>query len=305
MKRLLQIGASLNCGAPGKIAEQIGLLAMSKGWDVYMAHGFRYSNPSQLKTIPLVTPWQEKLHAVRSVLFDGHGLGSSKGTKRLVEWIEENRPDIIHLHNIHGYFCNFKILFEYLDTIKTPVVWTMHDCWPFTGRCFHFESIGCDKWKTGCFDCKAEKGYTVSTFCDRSKQHYELKRRLFSSVENLTMVPVSDWQASFLRASFLKKCPVEVIHNGIDTGKFSPMDGGRIRERYNLQGKYVILGVAAPWNKRKGFEDFIHLRKILPDDKYAIVLVGLKKEQLKEIPSNIIGVTRTESQQELAEYYSM
>lgn len=304
-RQLLQIGASLNCGAPGKIAEQIGLLAMSKGWDVYMAHGLRYSNPSQLKTIPLVTPWQEKVHAVYSLLFDAHGLCSSKGTKQLVEWIKENRPDIIHLHNIHGYFCNFRILFEYLDTIKTPIVWTMHDCWPFTGRCFHFDGIGCNKWKTGCVDCKAEKGYTVSPFCDRSKQLYELKKRLFSSVENLTMVPVSEWQASFLRESFLNECPIEVIHNGIDLNKFFPMDGSRLREKYCLQDKFVILGVAAPWNKRKGLDDFIQLSRKLHDDKFKIILVGLKKEQIKTLPNNIIGISRTESQQELAEFYSM
>lgn len=305
MKRLLQIGAALNCGAPGKIAEQIGLLAMSKGWDVYMAHGLRHSNPSKLKTIPLVTPWQEKVHALYSLLFDGHGLGSSKGTKRLVDWIEENQPDIIHLHNVHGYFCNFKILFEYLDTTDIPIVWTMHDCWPFTGRCFHFEGIGCTKWKTGCFDCKAEKGYTVSPFCDRSKELYELKKRLFSSVKNLTMVPVSEWQASFLQESFLKNCPAEVIHNGIDLNKFISTDGNRLREKYALQDKFVILGVAAPWNKRKGLDDFIQLSKKLPDDQFKIVLVGLKKEQLRTLPPNIIGITRTESQQELAEFYSM
>lgn len=305
MKRLLQIGAALNCGAPGKIAEQIGLLAMSKGWDVYMAHGLRHSNPSQLKTIPLVTPWQEKVHALYSLLFDGHGLGSSKGTKHLVDWIDENKPDIIHLHNIHGYFCNFKILFEYLDTTNIPVVWTMHDCWPFTGRCTYFDSIDCEKWKTKCFDCKVEKGYTVSPFCDRSKQHYELKKQLFTSVDNLTMVPVSEWQASFLRESFLKECPVEVIHNGIDLNKFIPMDGIRLREKYSLQDKFIILGVAAPWKKRKGLDDFIQLSKKLPDDQFKIVLVGLKKEQLRTLPPNIIGITRTESQEELAEFYSM
>lgn len=305
MKKLLQIGGALNCGAPGKIAEQIGLLAKTKGWDVYMAHGHRYSNPSQLKTIPLVTPWEEKVHAAYSLFFDGHGLGPSRGTRRLVEWIKDNKPDIIHLHNIHGYFCNFKVLFEYLDTISVPVIWTMHDCWPFTGRCFHFEGIGCNKWKTGCYECKAEKGYTVSPFYDRSKQLYELKKRLFSSVKNLTMVPVSDWQASFLKESFLKNCPTEVIHNGVDLKKFFPMDGSRLREKYSLKNKFVILGVAAPWNKRKGYDDFIQLCEILPKDKFSIVLVGLKDEQKKKLPSNIIGITRTESQLELAEFYSM
>lgn len=161
MKKILQIGASLNCGAPGKIAEQIGLLAMSRGWDVYMAHGVRHSNPSQLKTVPMVTSHEEKIHALYSLLLDRHGLGPDGKTKQLVEWIKEHKPDIIHLHNIHGYFLNYKTLFDYLVMTEIPVVWTLHDCWPFTGRCFHFVGVDCYKRKTGCYDCKAESGYTV------------------------------------------------------------------------------------------------------------------------------------------------
>ena len=304
MRKLLQIGSSLNCGAPGKIAEQIGLLAMAKGWDVYMAHGVRHSNPSQLKTIPMVTPLEERVHALYSLLFDRHGLGPDGKTKKLVEWIKEYKPEIIHLHNIHGYFCNFKVLFEYLDAVDTPVVWTMHDCWPFTGRCFHFSGINCDKWKTGCYDCKAEAGYTVSKYYDRSRELYALKKRLFSSVKNLTLVPVSDWQAAFLKDSFLKECKVHTIHNGVDIEKFIPMDGHRLRDKHSLNGKFVILGVASPWNTRKGLDDFYQLRTVLSGE-FAIVMVGLTPKQIEKLPNGIIGIARTESQQELAEYYSM
>lgn len=304
MRKLLQIGSSLNCGAPGKIAEQIGLLAMAKGWDVYMAHGVRHSNPSQLKTIPMVTPLEERVHALYSLLFDRHGLGPDGKTKKLVEWIKEYKPEIIHLHNIHGYFCNFKVLFEYLDSVDTPVVWTMHDCWPFTGRCFHFAGVDCYKWKTGCYDCKAEPGYTVSKYYDRSKELYALKKRLFSSVKNLTLVPVSDWQAAFLKDSFLKDCNVHTIHNGVDIEKFRPMDGNRLRDKHKLHGKLVILGVASPWNTRKGLDDFLRLRTMLSDE-FAIVMVGLTTKQIEKLPNGIIGIARTESQQELAEYYSM
>ena len=303
-KILLQIGSSLNCGAPGKIAEQIGLLAMSRGWDVYMAHGVRHSNPSQLKTIPMVTPREEKVHALYSLLLDRHGLGPDGKTKKLVEWIKVHKPDVIHLHNIHGYFCNFKVLFEYLDSVDTPVVWTMHDCWPFTGRCFHFSGINCDKWKTGCYDCKAEPGYTVSKYYDRSRELYALKKRLFSSVKNLTLVPVSDWQAAFLKDSFLKDCNVHTIHNGVDIEKFIPMNGNRLRDKHKLDGKFVILGVASPWNTRKGVDDFYRMRTMLSDE-FAIVMVGLTSKQIEKLPDGIIGIARTESQQELAEYYSM
>ncbi|WP_321424536.1 glycosyltransferase [uncultured Bacteroides sp.] len=304
MPKIFHISGSINFGAPGRICEQVGLLAEKNGYECYVVHSTRNENPSQLKHHAITTKNQEVLHAIGAKFLDLHGLMSTKKTKVLVEQIKEYKPDIIHLHNIHGYFVNFKVLFEYLDTIDIPVVWTMHDCWPFTGRCFHFEGAKCYKWKTGCYDCKSEAGYTVSPYYDRSKQLYELKKKLFPAVKNLIMVPVSDWQAAFLKDSFLRDCMFKVIHNGVDLQKFVPMDGTRLREKHNLRDKFVILGVASPWNTRKGLDDFIKLRKMLPDN-FAIVLVGLKPEQVEKLPSGIIGVTRTESQQELAEYYSM
>ena len=304
MKKLLQIGGSINYGAPGKITEQIGLLAMSKGWEVLVAHSSRNQNTSQLSHFAITTQCQEIVHALGAKFLDLHGLMSTKQTRELVERITDYQPDIIHLHNIHGYFCNFKVLFEYLDSVDTPVVWTLHDCWPFTGRCFHFVGVDCYKWKTECHDCHAEPGYTVSKYYDRSEELYFLKKRLFSSVKNLTLVPVSDWQASFLKDSFLKDCNVHTIHNGVDIDKFRPMDGNRIRDKHKLDGKFVILGVASPWNTRKGLDDFYRLRTMLSDE-FAIVMVGLKPKQIEKLPEGIIGIARTESQQELAEYYSM
>lgn len=302
--KIFYISGAINYGAPGRIVEQIGLLAEQNGYECFVAHSTRNENPSKLSHYAMTTKKDEILHALGAKFLDLHGLLSTSQTKLLVERIKAYHPDIIHLHNIHGYFCNFKVLFEYLDTIDTPVVWTMHDCWPFTGRCFHFVGADCYKWKTGCFDCKAEAGYTVSKYYDRSKSLYKLKKHLFSSVKNMTMVPVSDWQASFLKDSFLKNCDVHTIHNGVDLDKFRPMDGTRLRDKHHLNGKFVILGVASPWNTRKGFDDFCKLRSML-DGSFSIVMVGLKPEQNSKLPKGIIGITRTESQQELAEYYSM
>lgn len=304
MPKIFHISGSINYGSPGHIVEQLGLLAQKNGYECIVAHSTRNMNPSQLSHYAMTTKWQEMVHAAGAKFLDLHGLLSTRETKALVQRIKEYKPDIIHLHNIHGYFCNYKVLFEYLDTIDNPVVWTMHDCWPFTGRCFHFVGVDCYKWQTGCYDCKAEPGYTVSKYCDRSKSSYELKKRLFSSVKNMTMVPVSDWQAAFLKDSFLKNCKVQTIHNGIDLEKFKPMDGSRIRQKYGITDKYLLLGVAAQWSRRKGFDDILSLRNKL-SDKYTLVLIGLSQEQIKSLPSGIIGITRTESQQELAEYYSM
>lgn len=304
MAKIFHISGAINYGAPGRIVEQIGLLSQKNGYECLVAHSTRNENPSQLRHYAMTNRWQEVVHALGAKFLDLHGLLSTAQTIALVERIKDYQPDIIHLHNIHGYFCNFKVLFEYLDSVDTPVIWTMHDCWPFTGRCFHFVGVDCYKWKTGCYDCKAEPGYTVSKYYDRSKELYALKKRLFSSVKNLTLVPVSDWQAAFLKDSFLKDCNVHTIHNGVDIEKFIPINGNRLRDKHKLDGKFVILGVASPWNTRKGLDDFYRMRTMLSDE-FAIVMVGLTPKQIDKLPNGIIGIARTESQQELAEYYSM
>lgn len=304
MRKLLIIGAALNCGAPGHITEQIGLLAKLYGWEVYQAHGMRHVNPSRLKTIAVSSKIEEYFHFLQAFLFDEHGLGSERGTLRLVEQIKQIRPDVINIHNLHGYFINFKVLFDYLSTTNIPVVWTMHDCWPFTGRCFHFIGCNCYKWKVGCYNCKSETGYTVSRFWDRSNQLFFLKKQLFTSIHNMFLVPVSEWLGAFLKDSFLSKYPSLVIHNGVDIKKFMPVVGNRLREKLGLNNKFILLGVASPWSTRKGLDDFIVLRRQLSND-YAIVLVGLSQKQIDSLPEGIIGIKKTEDQHELAEYYSM
>lgn len=304
MSNILFISGALNFGAPGRIVEQIGLLAERRGYDILVAHSSRNENPSNLKNFIITSTWQEVVHALGARLFDLHGLMSTRQTLFLIKEIKKYKPDVIHLHNIHGYFLNFKVLFDYLVTVDIPIVWTLHDCWSFTGRCFHFEGIGCNKWMTGCHNCQAETGYTVSPFYDRSKYLYSLKKRLFTSVRNLTLVPVSNWLADFIKDSYLKSCKVRVIQNGIDLNVFHPISSDRLRIKHGLDDKFVILGVAAPWNKRKGLDDFVVLRELLPNG-FTIILVGLSRQQVDKLPEGIIGITRTESQVELAEYYSM
>lgn len=303
MPKLLQINASLNKGSTGRIAEQIATLARSRGWDTYMLHGARYKNNSDMHTLQVVTPVEERLHAVKSMLFDAHGLGSTHATRRVIREIERIQPDIIHLHNIHGYFLNYKVLFEYLHTLSTPVVWTLHDCWPMTGHCAHFDAVNCERWRSGCYRCPLKSTYPKSLFFDRSKRNYELKRHLFTSVSDMTIVPVSQWLRGVVKDSFLGAYPCSVIHNGVDVSVFSsrPTD---LRSRLHLEDKKILLGVAAIWEERKGLKDFITLSRLLPDE-YRVVLVGVSKEQQSLLPGNIIGITRTESQEELAAYYSM
>ena len=302
MPVLFQINAALNTGSTGKIAEQIGLTAMNNGWDVYIAHGARYTNKSKLKTLQTVTLQQERLHAVKSFALDAHGLGSKRETERLVETIKQIAPDVIHLHNIHGYFINYEILFNYLSVAGKPVVWTLHDCWSFTGHCSHFDAINCVKWKTECNSCPQKREYPKSLMLDCSKRNFRLKKELFTSVSNLTLVPVSNWLAGLLKESFFASSRILVINNGIDLNIFSVKRADILRCRLNIKDKAVVLGVASQWKADKGLYEFI---KLSSNPSYAVVLVGVKPEQKEKLPDNIIAIERTNNQEELAEYYSL
>lgn len=302
MKKLLQINVVANIGSTGRIAENIGKLAISQGWESYIAYG-RGEPKSASKLIRVGSDSDMYMHALQSRLLDNHGLASVAATKRFVEEIKRINPDVIHLHNIHGYYLNYKILFEYLATIDTPVVWTLHDCWAFTGHCSHFDAIGCDKWRTGCFSCPLKGEYPVSKLMDASKRNYALKKRLFTSVPNLTFAPVSRWLADLVGESFLGKYPVQVINNGIDTEVFQQRQSD-LRKKHGIENKFVLVGVAGVWDAMKGLEDFIKLSSMLPDD-CVIIMIGLTKKQIEGLPKNIIGIERTENQTQLAEYYSI
>jgi len=302
-KKLLLIGSSLNYGSPGKITENLGLLAQKDGWDVYQAHGVKYTNPSKLKTRPVSSPFGEKIHVAYSLLLDAHGLASTCETKKLVRWIDEIKPDVIHLHNLHGYYLNYKVLFDYFATLETPIVWTLHDFWPITGHCAHFDYAGCDKWKTECGHCPQRGTYPKSLFLDRSQRNFKMKKRAFTSVQNMIITPVSIWVGNLVAESFLGKYPIRPIYNGIDTEVFKPTEND-LRKQLGVEGKFVLVGVAAPWYPLKGLNDYYELSTHLPSE-CQIIMIGLKTEQIRDLPKGIIGIERTQNQKELAEYYSM
>lgn len=304
MPKLFQINSALNSGSTGRIAEQIGLQAQQNGYEVYIAHGSRYKNPSQLHSLQVVTPFEERLHAVYSLLFDRHGLASTRQTKRLIEQLEAMQPDIIHLHNIHGYYLNYEVLFRYLSATDIPVVWTLHDCWCFTGHCCYFDYAGCNKWKEGCQACQLLHSYPQSLFIDNSKDNYRRKKAAFTSVRNMTLVPVSNWLGGLVKQSFLKDYPINVIHNGTDLTTFSPAAFADLNGRFGTAGKKYVLGVAAPWSQRKGLNDVIELSRQLDGSEYQILLVGLSQEQIRALPTEIIGIERTQNVPELAGYYA-
>ncbi len=301
--KLLLFNSTRNFGSTGRIAESIGIMANNSGFDAYIVHGPRCINPSALKYICVETYFGEKLHGIETRLFDAHGLGSVYATHKLIRKIRRIKPDIIHIHNIHGYYINYIILFSFLKEYNAPVVWTLHDCWSFTGHCSHFDLIGCDKWKTECGKCPQKNEYPKS-YTDFSRRNYKLKKKAFTGCSNLTIVPVSHWLENLVKESFLKDYRTKVIYNGIDTDVFSIRNNADgVRAKYGIKSKYIVLGVASPFTQRKGFDDFIELSKMLPEE-YGIVMVGLNSEQKKQLPENIVGIKRTQDVSELASLYS-
>lgn len=300
--KVLQINSVCGLGSTGRIATNIDSILRENGIESYIAYG-RDSAVNDANIIRIGSKIDYYIHGVLTRIFDTHGLwGSKMATLKFIKQIKAINPDVIHLHNIHGYYINIKVLFEYLKESKKPVAWTAHDCWSFTGHCACFDYVGCDRWKTGCHDCPQKKVYPGSFLFDHSKQNYEKKRELFTSLNNMTIVTPSKWLANLVQESYLNKYPVKVIHNGIDLNVFKPTESD-FRERNSLQDKFIILGVANGWDKRKGFQYFLDLADKL-DDSYGIVLVGLTKKQKEKLPKSIVGITRTNNVNELAEIYS-
>lgn len=303
MPKLLQISIEVNSGSVGRIAEQIGETVLENGWKSYITYARNY-NTSKSEVIKIGNKFDLYSHGIETRIFDNHCFSSKTATIDLIHKINKIQPDIIHLHHLHGYFINIEILFDYLKESKIPVVWTFHDCWSFTGHCVHFDFVGCEKWKTECHHCEQKAEYPKSLLLDRSSQNFIDKKRIFNSVKNLTIVSVSNWLSEKVNESFLKNHDSKMIYNGVDLERFYPKDSREaIDEMYNTSGKYLLLGVATTWDKRKRLQDFIELNNIL-DDTFVIVLIGLNEDQLKKLPDTIIGLDRTESQEELCAFYS-
>lgn len=299
--KVLQINSVCGIGSTGRIVTDIHNILVEQGYDSYIAYGrskaFNCNN-----TVKIGNKLDNYFHAAKTRIFDLHGFGSKTATKIFIKKIEEINPDIIHLHNIHGYYLNIEILFEFLKEYNKPIVWTLHDCWSFTGHCTYFDYVGCEKWKSECYECPQKKLYPSSIICDRSISNYNKKKLLFTGIKNLYLVTPSKWLLGLVKSSFLNDYPIEVINNGIDLSVFKPSKSS-IKTRYDLEGKFIILGVANVWSNRKGLKYFFELANNLSENE-VIVLVGLTDNQIKGLPNGIIGIRRTNSIQELADLYS-
>lgn len=298
--KILQINSVCGVGSTGRIASEIARVANVRGHKGYIAYGRnKASNTDQKYTYRIGNNIDVYCHALAERFSDGMGLYSRKATERFVTWIENLKPDIIHLHNIHGYYINIEVLFSFLAAYEHPVVWTLHDCWPITGHCAHFDYIGCEKWKNGCMKC-SNRGEYPKSYVDRSKRNYLLKERLFTLPKKMVIVTPSQWLNRIVRQSYLNRYEIRTIHNGIDPNVFRPRNNS-IKEFYGIENKVLVLGVANIWSERKGMDTLMRLAHDL-GDQYCIMIVGdIKKTRLTD---GIIHIKHTESIDALAEIYS-
>lgn len=302
-KSILRITTEINRSSIGRTSEQLGKLVLSNDWNSYIAYG-RTGGNSESQTIKIGNKFDLYSHVLLTRLFDFHGRGSINATKTFVDKISLLKPDIIHLHDIHGYYLNYKILFDFLNKYNKPVVWTQHDCWAYTGHCAHYSEVECDKWKKECFKCPQKMAYPKSLCADRSRENFIDKKNSFTSINQMTIVAVSEWMKDQIRDSFLNKYPIVRIYNGIDTRLFRPYeDVSDIKRKYSLGDSPILMGVATSWSENKGLGDYLKLRSILDYD-YTIVLVGLPKNEIASLPRGIIGIERTDNVEELAKLYS-
>lgn len=303
--KLLQVNTVINSGSTGRIAEGIGEVVIRNGWESYIAFG-RDPRGSKSKLVQLCKNWERYPNALYMRIFDKDGAFSSFGTKRLISAIEEINPDIIHLHNIHGYYLHVPRLFDYLVKHNKLIVWTLHDCWIMTGHCCHFQD--CKKWQTHCFSCPRKKSYPASYIFDNSIQNHSIKIEFANKARDLLhFVPVSNWMNEQLKKSCFKYCESTTIRNGIDLNVFKVCKNvDEVKAKYSIEdGRYAIC-VSNIWNTSKGYGDLPKLAKLLKNENIGLVVVGVSPRQAIELRSNgIIPILRTESTEELAMLYSV
>ena len=301
--KIVEINTVNGTGSTGKIAVSLYKLAQINGYNPYIAYG-RGTSPSDVRGYKIGNPIDFGFHVLSNFFLGNSGFASKTVTKHFLNWLDTIQPDILHLHNIHGFYLNIELLFTYIKQHNIPVVWTLHDCWSFTGQCAYFDYANCHKWKASCHTCPIYKtDYPYSLFKDNSIQNYKLKKEIFTNVPNLTIVTPSHWLADLVKQSFLQNYETRVIHNGIDLNLFHPT----ITYIPLCSEKKVLLGIANVWDRRKGLDYFLQLADLL-DNSFHIVLIGVTKKQQRLLAkrnfNKITAITRTNNQQELVQWYS-
>lgn len=301
--RTLFINSVYGTGSTGKIIADMVALMQKSGHVAKALYGIGPSVCANGQNAVKICGQSEYyFHNFMSRMTDHAGLYSRRAARWIIQEIQAFQPDVIHLHTLHGYYVNYELLFDFLKKAEIPLVWTLHDCWSFTGHCTHFSQEKCMQWKTMCQNCSQLSRYPKCYFGGDVKNNYLRKKAAFTGLSNVVLTVPSRWLAEQVTSSFLGNYPIRVIHNGVDRSIFYPQNGN-LRQQYQLQNKKIVLGVANVWDQRKGMEDFFSLSQML-DKKFQIVMIGFTNKQMRNLPENVLGIQRTANQTELAQWYS-
>lgn len=299
--KILQINSNYGIGSTGKNLEEIQIWMENNNHEIYIACSSECDSNKDCYGIE--TPTGKKIHWIKSILLGKQAFFSKKATIKLIRYIQKVSPDIIHLNNLHDNYINFKLLGEYLIKEQIPTVLTLHDCWFYTGKCCHYVSSKCYKWKTECYNCPRVRKDNKSLFLDRANIMHKTKKYIFENMEFLAVIGVSDWITSEAKESILKNAKIiRRIYNWIDTDIFKPINTN-LKERLNLNEFKILLGISSYWTKEKGIFDFIKIAEKMPDN-YRIVLIGKIKINEK-LPNKIIVVDEIQDSHVLNEFYNM
>ena len=310
--KIVQVNTVCERGSIPKIMLNLYKSAEAMGHTCYIAYG-RGSAPQDIRSYKIGTTLDFLCHVARNFVLGDSGFGSYHRTLRFLSWLDEVQPDILHLHNIHGFYIHIELLFDYIKKHNIRTIWTLHDCWTYTGQCAYYDYANCTKWISQCHDCPIyNTSYPYSLFKDNSRNNYIRKKEAFSDVQNLTLITPSHWLENEVKKSFLGSYPVQTIHNSVDPNIFhytpmSKQDLGKQLSDYSIDiSKKIILGVANVWDNRKGLKFFKELHELL-DENYLIILIGLSKKQIKEIRNlssdRFLPITHTSNAQELCLFY--
>ena len=294
---ILQLNSVFSEGSVTTIIKAISEVALEKNINTVFVSGPRSKTILNKNQIVIGNKFDSFFQLISSRIFDNHGLSSKWATKQLINKIKKIKPDIIHIHNLHGYYLNYKLLFEFFNKNKLKILMTMHDCWNFTGHCTHFEHINCSKWESTCKKCPSISSYPKSFFMDNSYKNFNTKKEVFLENQNLEIVTVSKWLKSKVNKSFLKEKKIHTILNGIDVNVFKPLD------LKNKIKKFIILGSARNWSMEKGIYDFIELSNRLGSE-FIFYLIGLDKNKFKNLPNNIVPIKKIYDKNEMNLYYN-
>jgi len=301
--RIFQLNTVCGIKSTGRIAVEIGKLVEADGGQCLIGCGANYVPPeAEHMAVKTLSVTKRRLYSLLIRLFDAETCFNLIGTIRLTKEMDRFAPDVVHLHNIHGGYLHAGVLFRYLKKKNIPVVWTLHDCWPFTGHCAHFSYIGCEKWKTQCASCPQKGRYPICIGLDGSRRNHARKRKLFTSLNNLTMVAPCEWMRQPLEQSYMKKHAVRTIYNGVDLQSFRPTESD-LRVRFGLENCRLVLAAASDWDERKGLKYLIQAAQKLGKD-YRFVVVGLSSAQVAALPDGMIGIEHTANVNELAQWYT-